>query len=177
MLGMILKSLGYSANDTDPAHLEEAKQKFMELLPNVKAFDSDSPKTLMINGEASVALVWGPEIALAQRENPKIKTILPKEGLIITFDNFVIPKDAPHKKTAEAFINFLLDPAISAEIAKDFPYINPNREARKLIDKEILENIAIYPPQEEMARIESIKDVGETVRIYDRIWSEVKSTQ
>lgn len=177
ILGMVLKSLGYTANDTDPAHLEEAKQKMIELMPNIKAFDSDSPKTLLINGEASGALAWGPEIALAQREKPQIKTILPEEGLIIAFDNFVIPKDAKHKKTAEAFINFLLEPEISAEIAKSFPYINPNSEARKLIDKETLENIAIYPPAEEMKRVENIKDIGDAVQLYDRVWSEVKSSQ
>ncbi|CAM5795873.1 MULTISPECIES: ABC transporter substrate-binding protein [Brevibacillus] len=177
ILGMVLKTLGYSGNDTDPAHLEEAKQKMLQLMPNIKAFDSDSPKTLMINGEVNVALVWGPEIALAQREKPQITTVLPKEGLMITFDNFVIPAGAKHKKTAEAFINFLLEPEISAEIAKDFPYINPNTEARKLIDKETLENIAIYPPPEEMKRVESLKDIGDSVKLYDRIWSEVKSSQ
>lgn len=177
VLGMVLKSLGYSGNDTDPAHLEEAKQQMLKLMPNIKAFDSDSPKTLMINGEVSVALSWGPEIALAQREKPQVKTILPKEGLLIAFDNFVIPKGAKHKKTAEAFINFLLEPEISAEISQSFPYINPNNEARKLIDKATLENIAIYPPAEELKRVEGIKDIGDAVTLYDRVWSEVKSSQ
>lgn len=177
ILGMVLKTLGYSGNDTDPAHLEEAKQKMLKLMPNIKAFDSDSPKTLLINGEVNIAFVWGAEIALAQREKPQIKTVLPKEGLMLTFDNFIIPTGAKHKKTAEAFINFLLEPEISAEIAKSFPYINPNTEARKLIDKETLANIAIYPPAEEMKRVESLADIGDAVQLYDRIWSEVKSAQ
>lgn len=177
ILGMVLKTLGYSGNDTDPAHLEEAKQKMLKLMPNIKAFDSDSPKTLLINGEVNVAVVWGPEIALAQREKPQITTVMPKEGMMITFDNLLIPAKAKHKKTAEAFINYLLEPEVNAEIAKDFPYISPNKEARKLIDKETLENIAIYPPPEEMKRIESLADIGDAVKLYDRIWSEVKSSQ
>lgn len=177
VLGMVLKTLGYSANDTDPAHLEEAKQKMLKLMPNVKAFDSDSPKTLMINGEVNIMLSWGPEVALAQREKPQVKTILPKEGLMITMDNFVIPKGAKHKKTAEAFINFILEPEVIAEISKSFPYINPNKEGRKLLDKETLENIAIYPPPEEMKRVESLQDIGDAVKLYDRVWSEVKSSQ
>ncbi|WP_235426942.1 ABC transporter substrate-binding protein [Cohnella kolymensis] len=131
VVGMALKSLGYSANETDPAHLEEAKAKLLELMPNVKAFDSDSPKTLMISGEVGAMLSWGPEIALSQREKPQVTTIIPKEGLIMTFDHFVIPKGAKNKKAAEAFINFILDGDISAEIAESFPYINPNSEARK----------------------------------------------
>jgi spermidine/putrescine transport system permease protein len=177
VLGMVLKTLGYTANDTDPKHLEEAKKKMLELMPNVKAFDSDSPKTLMINGEVGVMLSWGPEIALAQREKPQVKTILPKEGLILSFDNFVIPKGAKNKKAAEAFINFVLDPDISAEIAKSFPYINPNSGARQKIDKATLDNIAIYPPAEEMKRVEGLIDLGDAVQLYDRVWSEVKSSQ
>ncbi|TJY41564.1 spermidine/putrescine ABC transporter substrate-binding protein [Cohnella pontilimi] len=177
VLGMVLKTLGYSANDTDPAHLEEAKKKMLALMPNVKAFDSDSPKTLMISGEVGVMLSWGPEIALAQKEKPQVKTVLPKEGLIITFDNFVIPKGAKNKKAAEAFINFVTDPDISAEISVSFPYINPNVEARKKIDKFFMDNIAIYPPTEELKRVESLQDLGDNVKLYDRVWSEVKSSQ
>lgn len=177
ILGMILKSLGYSANDTDPTHLEEAKEKMIELLPNIKAFDSDSPKQMMVNGEAAAGLVWGPEIALAQREGAHFETIIPKEGLLITMDNWVIPKDAKNKELAEKFINFILDPEISAEIAQHQPYINPNEEARKLIDEEILNNIAIYPPAEEMKRLEYIKDIGEAITLYDKAWSEAKGSQ
>lgn len=177
VLGMVLKTLGYSANDTDPAHLEQAKQKMLKLMPNIKAFDSDSPKTLMINGEVNIMLSWGPEVALAQREKPQVKTILPKEGLMIAIDNFVIPKGAKHKKTAEAFINFILEPEVIAEISQSFPYINPNKEGRKLLDEATLENIAIYPPPEEMKRVESLKDIGDSVKLYDRVWSEVKSSQ
>lgn len=177
VLGMVLKTLGYTANDTDPAHLQQAKQKMLELMPNIKAFDSDSPKSLMINGEVNVMLSWGPEVALAQREKPQVKTILPKEGLMIAIDNFVIPKGAKHKKTAEAFINFILEPEVIAEISQSFPYINPNREGRKLLDKETLENIAIYPPPEEMKRVEGLKDIGDSVKLYDRVWSEIKSSQ
>lgn len=177
IIGMILKSLGYSANDTDPKHLEEAKKKMVELLPNIKAFDSDSPKQMMVNGEASGGLVWGPEIALAQREGANFETIIPEEGLLITMDNWVIPKDAKNKELAEKFINFILEPEISAEIAEHQPYINPNKEARKLIDEDILNNIAIYPPEEEIERLEYIEDIGEAIQLYDRVWSEAKGSQ
>ena len=44
VIGMVLEVLGYDKNSTDPAQLEEAKTKLSELMPNVKLFDSDSPK-------------------------------------------------------------------------------------------------------------------------------------
>lgn len=177
IIGVILKSLGYNVNDTDPKHLEEAKEKLVELLPNIKAFDSDSPKQMLLNGEASAGLVWGPEIALAQREGANIETIIPKEGLLITMDNWVIPKDAKNKELAEKFINFVLEPEISAEITQHQPYINPNKEIKGLVEEDLLTNIAIYPPKKEIERLEYIKDIGEAIQLYDRVWSEAKGTQ
>lgn len=174
IIGAALKKLGYSLNETDPAKLEQAKEELKKLMPNIKAFDSDSPKTLLINGEAKAALVWGAEVSLAVRDNPNIKVVFPTEGMYLWQDNFFIPKDAPHKKAAELFINFILEPDISAEISKAFPYANPNLEAHKLIDQAILNDPAVYPPKEELAKGEHLKDVGEATAIYDRIWSEVK---
>ncbi len=175
MIGFMNMLQGKSINETDPDVLEKSKQKLIELLPNIKAFDSDSPKTMMINGEASAGIMWGAEVSLARRENPAIETVYPKEGTNIWVDNFVIPKGAPHKKTAEVFINFILRPEISAEISKEFPYANPNEAAHKFIDKEILEDPAVYPPAEVLAKGQYLKDIGKATTLYDRIWSEVKS--
>lgn len=174
LIGITLKKLGYSLNETDEKKLQQAKEELKKLTPNIKAYDSDSPKTLLINGEAAVGYVWGAEASLARKENPKIKTILPEEGMYLWQDNFVIPKDAPNKKTAEAFINFIMEPEISAEISKEFPYANPNLAAHQYIDKEILNDIAVYPPKEDLAKGEHLKDIGETTRLYDQIWSEIK---
>lgn len=168
IIGMTLKKLGYSENETDENKLKEAEAELKKLIPNIKAYDSDSPKTLLINGEAAAGLVWGAEAYLAQQENPAIKAVLPEEGMSLWQDCFVIPKDAPNKKAAEEFINFILDPEISAEISKEFPYANPNMAAHQHIDKKILENPAVYPPAEALAKGEFIKDVGDATTIYDR---------
>ncbi|RNB85187.1 spermidine/putrescine ABC transporter substrate-binding protein [Brevibacillus fluminis] len=174
IIGITLKKMGYSLNEKDEKILQQAKDELKKLLPNIKAFDSDSPKTMLINGEASIGFVWGAEAALARKENPAIQYVLPEEGLYLWQDNFVIPKDAPHKKTAEAFINFLLQPEISAEISKDFPYANPNQEALKLIDKSVTEDIAVYPPKDALQNGEHLQFLGDVTKTYDRIWSEVK---
>lgn len=174
IIGAALKKLGYSLNETDEKKLEQAKEELKNLTPNIKAYDSDSPKTLLINGEAKAGLVWGAEAALARKENPNIKAVLPVEGMYLWQDNFVIPKGAQHKRNAEAFINFILEPENSAEISKEFPYANPNLAAHPLIDKETLSDPAVYPPKEDLAKGEHLKDLGDVTAIYDKIWSEIK---
>ncbi|GIN95596.1 hypothetical protein J6TS1_14660 [Siminovitchia terrae] len=174
MLGIANKMQGESMSSTDPKVIEKSKELLIDLLPNVKAFDSDTQKTMLLNGEAKAGVVWGAEAYLAYNENPAIETVLPEEGMYLGIDCFIIPKNAPNKRAAEAFIDFVLRPEVSAEITEDFPYSNPNKAAHELIGEEIMNHPAVNPPEEELEKGEFLKDLGETVLDYDRAWSEVK---
>ncbi|MEW6399977.1 MAG: spermidine/putrescine ABC transporter substrate-binding protein [Bacillota bacterium] len=173
--GIALKALGYSVNETDPAKLQEAKEWLKKFVPQVKAWDSDSPKTLLISEEAWIGAIWGGEAALAMNENPNITYVIPKEGGIIWQDNMAIPKGAPHKYTAEVFINFILRPEIAAMIAKAYPYGSPNEACWSLLPPEVRNNNASYPPSADLDRCEWSKDVGQATQLYDQIYTEVKS--
>ncbi|MGO5066216.1 extracellular solute-binding protein [Clostridium sporogenes] len=177
MIGLALQKNGYSINTKNPKELQKAKEDLIKLMPNVKAFDSESPKTLLINGEASIGYVWGTEAYLAKLENPNLEVVLTKEGVIPQYDNFVIPKKAKNKKLAEEFINFIYKPEVSAQVSEEFPYANPNKAAYHLMDKDKLNDIAVYPPREAVEGNELIKDVGETTKLYDDIWTEIKNSK
>lgn len=184
IIGMALVVLGYSKNSTDPAQLEAAKQKLLELVPNIKLYDSDSPKTALLSGEVIAGVVWNGEAALAHQENPAIDYILPEEGCGLWEDNLAIPKGAPHKDAAEAFINFVLRPEMSLLITRDFPYSNPNKAALELLAKEDPEAYQAYmgfaatnPPQEALEKCHRIVDVGEATTLWDKVWTEVKGSQ
>lgn len=174
LIGIALKKLGYSLNETDPKKLQQAEDELTKLRPNIKLFDSDSPKTSLINGEASVGYVWGAEAYLAEQQNKDLKTFFPKEGMYLWQDNFVIPKDAKNKENAEKFINFILDPKVSAEISKVYPYANPNVQAQKLIDPNVLSNTTLYPDAEQQKIGEHLKDVGDASKTFDDIWTKFK---
>ncbi len=174
LIGIALKKLGYSINETDPARLEQASQELLKLKANIKFFNSDSPKTPLINGDASAGYLWGAEAFLAEKENKNIKTFFPKEGMYLWQDNFVIPKGAEHKKNAEIFINFILDAKVSAEISAVFPYANPNEAAHQYIDKSILDNTTVYPTASEIQKAERIKDLEDVTKLYDKVWAAVK---
>jgi len=174
IIGMIMKKNGYPLNETSDYALEKAKEDFALLQKNIKAYDSDSPKTLLINGEAKVIFAWGAEGSLAKRNNPNVKLVIPKEGLFLQQDNFVIPKGARNVEEAEAFMNFIMEPEISAEISYNFPYGNPNVAAYDLIDPSIMNDPAIYPPKEDLQEGEYLRDIGDKVKLIDEIWTDVK---
>jgi spermidine/putrescine transport system permease protein len=174
IIGMGLQVTGKSRNSTEPKDLEAAKQKLRDLMPSIKAFDSDSPKSLLLSGEVHLGMVWNGEAVLAAVENPKIIYVLPAEGGGIWMDTLAIPKSAKNKKLAHEFINFMLRPEISARLSEAFPYGNPNKASHALTDPGILSNPAAYPSASALRKAEWLTDVGEATVLYDRIWTELK---
>jgi spermidine/putrescine transport system substrate-binding protein len=178
-LGAALMYLGYSINDTDPAHLEEAKNLLIEQSKCVKAYDSQTNDDLIISGETVLAHMWTGDATLAGdpeaggREG--ISYVIPKEGCTIWQDNMAIPVGAPNAYTAMIFMNYTQFPDIAAQNAEWVGYPSPNEAARDLIDPEMLADPGIYPPEEVAAHLQWIEDVGDALELYDRIWTEFKA--
>lgn len=183
VIGMTLLTLGYDPNTTDPAQLDEAKTKLAQLIPNVKVFDSDSPKTALIAGDVDLGLVWTGEAFIAHQENPAIQYIYPKEGAIIWQDNWAMLKGASHADAAYAWMNYLLQGDVFWLTIRDFPYINPNTAALEYakanqpdVYKAYFDSPITNPPAEAITNGHGIKDVGDATPLYDAIWVEVKGS-
>lgn len=174
MIGIALKALGYSLNEVDDSKLAQAKDFLTKLTPNIKSFDSDTPKTALITGEASVGVIWNAEAALANQEKSNIDVVYPKEGMYKFIDNFAIPKGAKNKENAELFINFILRPEINKEIVESYPYTSVNKAAKDMLPDTYTNSKASNIPTDEMDKGEFVKDLGDATAKYDKIWSEIK---
>ena len=181
VIGLTLLTLGYDVNTKDPAQLNEAKAKLAELVPNVKLFDSDSPKTALIAGDVDLGMTWTGEAFLAQQEKPAIQYIYPTEGAILWQDNWAMPKDAPHPDLAYAWLNYTMQGNIFWMMLRDFPYTNPNKAAldyAKENQKDIYDAYINSPitntPADAIKNGHRIDDVGDALPLYDQIWTEVK---
>jgi spermidine/putrescine transport system substrate-binding protein len=174
-ISVALKLLGYSLNSTSEKELMEAKKLLMEQKPLLKAYISAPVKSLLISGEVWLSQLWVGDTLMAKDENNDIDYCIPKEGCEIWDDNLAIPKTAPHKYTAEVWMNYCLRPEVSAAVSNFVHYATPLEAAKMRINKEDLNNPGIYPSPEVMKRLEFQKDVGEATRIYDQIWTELKA--
>lgn len=175
--GAALKYLGYSLNSTSEAELEEAKQLLIRQKEWVAAYDSDGFEDLLAAGETILGHGWSGDFFAAAEEAEHVWYVIPKEGGVIWTDNLCIPKSAASKYTAEVFINYLLRPEVGAKITNYTWFGSPNEASNEFIDAEILEEPAIYPPAEVMAKLEFLRDVGEATTLYERMWTEVKVGQ
>lgn len=181
VIGLTLLTLGYDVNTTDPAQLEEAKAKLAELIPNIKVFDSDSPKTALIAGDVDLGMTWTFEALAAQQENPAIQYIYPSEGAILWQDNWVMLKDAAHADAAYAWLNYIAQGDVFWLTLIDYTYTNPNKAALEFakanhpdVYNAYAESPITNPPAEAIANGHGIQDVGDATPLYDNIWVEVK---
>ena len=181
VIGMTLLSLGYDVNSTDKAQLEEAKQKLIELMPNIRVFDSDSPKTSLLAGEVDLGIVWNGEAFLAKKENPAFEYVFPKEGSIIFYDGMGIPVNAPHPDISYAWFNYFMQGDVSWLTLVDYPYTNPNKAALEFaktnhadVYKAYMASPITNTPADIFAKGHEVKDLGDALLLYDAIWTEIK---
>jgi spermidine/putrescine-binding protein len=181
VIGLTLLSLGYDLNTTNPAELEEAKIKLAQLVPGIKLFDSDSPKTALIAGDVDLGMTWTGEAFVAQQENPDFVYHYPSEGAILWQDNWAIPATASNLDAAYAWMNYTMQGNMFWLMLRDFPYENPNTAALEFARTNEPELYEAYMASE-ITNVPSyvfetghrIKDVGDATPLYDQIWTEVK---
>lgn len=171
MLGIALKTLGYSMNSTDENELKQAKQKLIEQKPNVLGRVGDEGMDKMIAGEADMAVMYAGDALTCMKENENLDFVLPKEGVNYFVDAMVIPANAEHKKEAELFINFMCETDIALKNAQEIGYSTPQTEAYKLLPEDMKTDFA-YPPQEVFDKAEVYTYLGDKTELYDRIWTE-----
>lgn len=147
-------------NQVNDKSLNKIKPTLEQWLPLVKVYDSDSPKTALLNGDVALGVVWGGEGAILLNKNKKFRWVVPSEGTHLFIDSLAIPKSAKNVENAEQFMNFILRPEISKQISEEFPYLNPNLAARELMTKKQLENPASFPTDEELKKMQVFKDIG-----------------
>ena len=164
---------GIPANDVTPENLEKVKPVLEKWLPLVKVYDSDSPKTALLNGDVDLGVVWSGEAALLFNENEKFAYVLPAEGAHQFIDSLAIPANANSPEAAMLFMNYILRPEVSKLISADFPYTNPNLAARKELTPEELANPASYPPGN--PKLETFRDIGDRAVPIDKMVTDLKA--
>ena len=160
-MGAALKYLGYSLNDTDLDHLQEAADTISAALGGIATFDSDQYDEALVAGEVAVSHGYSGNmiIGIGEAENPDdYEYILPEEGATLWIDNMAVPANAEHPCTAFTFINYVLDAENGAALTNWNYYGTPNEAAVDFVEPEVIE---FYAPTFEAEDLEVIEDTGD----------------
>jgi spermidine/putrescine transport system substrate-binding protein len=105
----------------------------------------------LTSGNAVAVIGWSGDAVQLQADNPNIEWRMPTEGCILWSDNMVIPVGAPNPTAAEAWIDFVYQPRVAAQIAAEVNYVSPVAGVRELLaetDPETANNRLIFPSDE-----------------------------
>lgn len=184
-LGAALKYLGYSLNSTSQEELDEAAALIAETKDDIATFSSSGYWDLLIEGSTVVAHGWNGDFFAAYDgastdeydAYEDFGFAVPNEGGVVWVDNMAVPVTSESPCTAHAFINFLLEPENGATLSNYNYYASPNAASEALIYPEILEDPAIYPPQElfDDGSLEFLEDLGDFTTAYEDAFVRAKS--
>lgn len=181
LVAAALKYLGYSANSTNAAELAKAKEVILKAKPYWAAFNGSSYIKELTLGNIWVAHGYSNDMYQAQQDALKAKrpfTIsftTQKEGNTLSVDSMVIHKSAPRPDLALKFINFILEPQSSAELANLAGSGSPNIGAEKFVHADVKKNKAIFPDKAQLAKFEQLRDFdAKNRRALNKLWTDIK---
>lgn len=180
---LVLNYLGLDPNSRAPTDYQgPVREVFMAIRPYIRYFHSSQYINDLANGEICVALGWSGDIlqaadrAAEAGRGIEIEYAVPTEGSSVWFDLLAIPRDAANVEGAHAFIDFVLQPEVIAEISNEVFYANPNLAATPLLVDEVRDHPGIYPPAEVRARLFAVEAREPALdRVMTRVWTEIKT--
>lgn len=180
MFPTVLNYLGKNPNSQDPADYKVATDYMQQIRPYISYFHSSKFINDLANGDICVAVGWSGDIMQAiqaakeAKNGVNVNYFIPKEGAIAYFDVFAMPKDAKHKEEAYAFLNYLMEPEVIADISNHVFYANAVPASKAYLADEIKNNPAIYPSDETMKKLFSLQVMPPKVdRVITRSWTKI----
>ena len=175
VFGLTLIQLGYSANTTDTAQLDEALALLKTQKPLLRTYTNDTIGT-MVGGDVWIGQIWGSDLYQIQQENENIAYYIPEEGGVRGSDTMAIYSAAKHPVAAHLFINHMLDARISASNTNFIGYMGPNEAAKEFISKEILADPSVNPDKAILEKLEELLDMpNEVDEEYLSRWQALKA--
>ena len=176
MMGVVMKYLGHSFNETDPAIVKQAADHLIQHKGNIRTIADGNGHHLLAAGDCDMAVSWSGDILLLREEDDDVDYVVPREGSFIWQDCLAIPADAPHPENAHAFINFLLDAEVGRDIAEYILFPTANSAARAIADPSYRDDPAIFPDEATRNVLEFPAPRDEAYyQLMEREWTRVLS--
>jgi putrescine transport system substrate-binding protein len=178
----VLKYLGLDPDSKRNEDLTRAGDALFRIRGSVQKFHSSEYINALANGDICMAVGYSGDVLQARRRAEEAKNgveiayVIPREGALMWFDSFAIPADAKNWAEAHEFINYMMRPEVAAANTNFVAYASGNLAARKLVNREILENPGVYPDEATFRRLFTNTAYDDrSQRTLTRLWTRVKT--
>lgn len=177
-----LHYLGKPVYTGTPEDYQAAFDMLMKVRPDIKKFNSGGQIDDLASGNICVAYGWAGDFNLAHKRSienkaeQNIQALVPKTGGIMFMDTMAIPADAKHPNNAHLWMNYIMQPKVTAAITNTVTYANPNKAATEFVDPEIKNNKSIFLSNEDIAKLvpPGVED-AQTKRNMTRLYTKFKT--
>jgi putative spermidine/putrescine transport system substrate-binding protein len=133
-----------------PGDFDKAKKALLDLKKLQPRFypSNEALAQALMTEEIGLCVIWKARAVQWQNAGANILTIAPKEGLLAYVSGFTIPKNAPNKEGAYAFLEAALEPSVQEGFAVDMGY-NPVVSNAK-VEPGLRSRIGFTPEEEKL---------------------------
>ena len=145
----LLAYLGLNPETESEDDIVKAAEHLKTIRSYISKFTSFGFEDLA-SGNACATLSTSGDVLRVQKYNnkPNIKFFRPKEGASLWVDVVAIPKGAQHINNIYAFLKFIFNPEVIAQVTNQTYRANAVTQSAKYVDKELINDENIYPSAE-----------------------------
>jgi putative spermidine/putrescine transport system substrate-binding protein len=126
VIGLTLKKLGYSYNQTDLTTVANLKSELQTLDQQAKFYSSTNYLQPLILGDTWLAVGWSTDLLPIAQQEPDIEVIIPKSGTTLWADCWVCPKQDPADVAVmNRWMDFWWQPEIAESLSSFSDALSP----------------------------------------------------
>ncbi len=114
----------------------------------IRRFTGNDYAADLTNGNVVAVMGWSGDAVQLQADNPNLEWRMPTEGCMLWSEDMIVPVGAPNPTAAEAFMNYVYEPEVQANIAEYVNYVTPVEGVQEILkerEPELAENDLIFP--------------------------------
>ncbi len=170
LAGLYLFGQSMSFSSDELAHI---KQLLIKQKAWIDGYATDKTEYDLTSGNVPLVVAFASYLKRMMAYNDDFDFLLPREGSMLIIEHFGIPIQAQNINAAYAFIDFLLEPEISAATSAHYGYNPVNVKSYQFIDPKFLKNPNFFPSDETMKKMQILSNKIPQQALED-IWLAVK---
>ncbi len=177
VIGLTLKRLGYSYNQSDLEQIPELLATLQKLHQQVLFYSSEQYLQPLIQGDTWMAVGWSTDI-LPALSRYHLKAIIPRSGTALWANLWVQPTQGSQNPAIAAWMNSFLNPEFAVKMAQWSDALSPliPSKERHTLPPSLVKDQVKFLEAAVLEASEFLLPLSEsTQRVYDQLWQSIRS--
>ncbi len=160
---LVMKADGVNPEDATTQDWLDAIEKIRKAVADgqIRKLSGGDYAGELANGDAVAVIGWAADAIQLQADDPSLQWVMPDEGCMTWWDEWVVPAGAPNPTAAYEWINYTYEPKNQAQIVGWTSATTPGSGVKEIFaktDPAAARNPLIFPTKEYTADCSSVVD-------------------